>query len=98
MMRLDEALATLDEGQLPSGSAVITVDDTFESFWADAWPLLSRFGYPVTTYVTTNDRIKSCSGVSPGCSLHALENVGCGSGRLVRWRRAQWRLPTRGGC
>ncbi len=39
---------------LPQRCAVITVDDAYRSFLTDGWPLLKRYGYPVTLFVSTD--------------------------------------------
>ena len=39
---------------LPERCAVITVDDAYRSFLTVAWPLLKRYGFPATLFVSTD--------------------------------------------
>ena len=48
-----EALERLSAGTLPAGATVITIDDGFYSTLRYAVPLLRRFCFPATVYVTT---------------------------------------------
>jgi peptidoglycan/xylan/chitin deacetylase (PgdA/CDA1 family) len=48
-----EALERLSAGTLPAGATVITIDDGFYSTLRCAVPLLRRFSFPATVYVTT---------------------------------------------
>jgi peptidoglycan/xylan/chitin deacetylase (PgdA/CDA1 family) len=41
------------ETRLPPGSVMITFDDAYEDFKANAWPVLRRTGTPVTLFVPT---------------------------------------------
>ncbi len=55
VLPLGEVVRRLSGGQsLPDRCAVITVDDAFESFLTDAMPLLRRYGYPSTLFVSTD--------------------------------------------
>ncbi len=42
------------EKDVPTRSAVITIDDGYVSGYSEAWPILKKFGYPVTMFVYTN--------------------------------------------
>jgi peptidoglycan/xylan/chitin deacetylase (PgdA/CDA1 family) len=53
VLLLDEAVDRLRQGTLPPWATVITIDDGFYSTYRQAWPLLKRFGFPATLYVTT---------------------------------------------
>ena len=53
VLPLDEAVRRLDDGTLPPGAVVITVDDGFYETLTVAAPLLKKYGYPATVYVPT---------------------------------------------
>jgi peptidoglycan/xylan/chitin deacetylase (PgdA/CDA1 family) len=53
VLALREALQRLEAGQLPPRSLVITFDDGGYDFYAAAFPVIRRFGVPVTVYQTT---------------------------------------------
>jgi peptidoglycan/xylan/chitin deacetylase (PgdA/CDA1 family) len=42
------------EKSIPAKSAVITIDDGYDSGYQVAWPILKEFGYPFTMFVYTN--------------------------------------------
>lgn len=50
---LDQAVAQLYQGALPDDTVVITVDDGFYSTHGLAVPLLRKYGFPATVYVTS---------------------------------------------
>ncbi len=55
VLNLGQIVARLQAGEsLPPRCAVITVDDAYQSFLSDGWPLLKRYGFPVTLFVTTD--------------------------------------------
>lgn len=70
VLRLDDALERLDRGTLPPRATVITIDDGFYGTYQVAWPLLQRFGFPATIYVTSYYCVKG----SPVFSL-AIEYI-----------------------
>lgn len=49
----DLAAARRGEGEVPTGAVVITFDDGFSDFMENAVPLLGRYGFTSTLYVTT---------------------------------------------
>lgn len=53
VLPLDEALERLRAGTLPENSVCLTLDDGFHSVKTVGAPLLGRYGYPSTLYVTT---------------------------------------------
>jgi peptidoglycan/xylan/chitin deacetylase (PgdA/CDA1 family) len=53
VLSLDEAVTHLQEGTLPPQSVVITFDDGYFNFYKYAYPILKRFNYPATVYLTT---------------------------------------------
>jgi peptidoglycan/xylan/chitin deacetylase (PgdA/CDA1 family) len=53
VLPLSFALEALDKGTLPRLATVITIDDGFHSVYSLAVPLLRRFQYPATVYVTS---------------------------------------------
>lgn len=42
------------EKSIPAKSAVITIDDGYESGYSVAWPILKKFGYPWTAFIYIN--------------------------------------------
>lgn len=53
VLPLDEAVERMYAGTLPRDAVVITIDDGFCSVHEKAAPLLERYGFPATVYVTT---------------------------------------------
>ena len=58
VIELDRALNLLEHGNLPPSSIVITIDDGFYSTYECAYPLLKKFSFPATIYITTYYAIK----------------------------------------
>jgi hypothetical protein len=55
VLPLSEALSALRERRpLPERSLAITIDETHESVFLEAWPRLKRAGLPATLFVATN--------------------------------------------
>jgi peptidoglycan/xylan/chitin deacetylase (PgdA/CDA1 family) len=53
VMGLEEALDLLARDAVPPRAVVITIDDGFDSVYSAARPVLERYGFPATVYVTT---------------------------------------------
>ena len=53
VIALDQGVAALKRGGLPRDAVVITMDDGFVGVRIRALPVLRKFGYPATVYVTT---------------------------------------------
>ena len=53
---LEAVVACLEQGRpLPRRTTVITFDDGYEETCTVAWPLLKRFGFPATVFVTPGE-------------------------------------------
>ena len=56
VLSLDEAVAALEPGgSHPRRSTVITFDDGYAETHTVAWPMLKRFGFPATVFVTPGE-------------------------------------------
>ena len=56
MLDLGAIAQAIEQGApLPRRSAVITFDDGYEETCTIAWPLLKRFGFPATVFVTADE-------------------------------------------
>lgn len=53
LLRLDELVKGLQDGQLPHRSIVVTFDDGYANNLTDAVPLLEKYDVPATIFVTT---------------------------------------------
>ena len=53
ILGLESALKAMRQGSLPECATVITIDDGFHSTFQRASPLLAKFDFPATVYVTT---------------------------------------------
>lgn len=53
VITLDEAVLGLKKNALPRGATVITIDDGWYGSYSSMAPLLQRFGFPATIYVSS---------------------------------------------
>jgi peptidoglycan/xylan/chitin deacetylase (PgdA/CDA1 family) len=53
VLSLAEGLSRVEAGELPSRSVAITFDDGGYDFYVKAFPIIKKYGYPVTVYQTT---------------------------------------------
>lgn len=53
VLSLNEAIDKLYSGKLPKRAVTITFDDGFANFHANALPILKKYGYPATVYLST---------------------------------------------
>jgi peptidoglycan/xylan/chitin deacetylase (PgdA/CDA1 family) len=58
VLPLEQALNLLKDGSLPPCATVITIDDGFYSVYRVAFPLLQKFRFPATLYVTSYYSLK----------------------------------------
>ena len=55
VLPLGEIVRRLRRGEaLPQRCAALTVDDAFKTFWTGAMPLLRKYGFPITLFVSTD--------------------------------------------
>jgi peptidoglycan/xylan/chitin deacetylase (PgdA/CDA1 family) len=60
LLSMDEVQTRMTSGEpFPRGAMAVTVDDGYRDF-ADAWPVFSRHGIPVTVYLTTSFVDRQC--------------------------------------
>lgn len=48
-----DAVQKIEEGFIPEKSVVITIDDGYESFYDNAFPILRKYGFSATLFVNT---------------------------------------------
>lgn len=53
VLPLEKALELLRQGRLPPRSVVLTFDDGFYDFYEKAFPLLKKYQFPATVYMST---------------------------------------------
>jgi peptidoglycan/xylan/chitin deacetylase (PgdA/CDA1 family) len=53
VLPLNEGLARVKDGTLPSRAVALTIDDGDSSFYLRIWPMLRALGFPATLYWTT---------------------------------------------
>ena len=53
VLTLSEAMSSLNSQSRAAKVAVISIDDAYNSFYANGWPLLKKYGFPATLYVNT---------------------------------------------
>ena len=54
VLTLGEAVTKWKDGKaLPDKAAILTVDDSYLSFYENGWPLLKKYGFPATIFVQT---------------------------------------------
>src|SRR5690606_20663720 len=51
---LDQVVAGMQQGRLPSNAVAITIDDCYTDFYTHAWPLLKKYDIPATLYAVTD--------------------------------------------
>jgi peptidoglycan/xylan/chitin deacetylase (PgdA/CDA1 family) len=68
VLPLGEALDRLAIGDLPPLSVVLTFDDGYHDFVAQAWPLLGDYGYAATVYLPTANCGRNAPVFGPACS------------------------------
>jgi peptidoglycan/xylan/chitin deacetylase (PgdA/CDA1 family) len=53
LMTISDVARRIRADSLPENSAAITVDDCYEDFYLHAWPVLKKYGVPVTLYAVS---------------------------------------------
>lgn len=54
IVSMNDLVNFFDNGlKIPAKSVLITFDDGYEDFFTDAYPILQKFGYPATVFVST---------------------------------------------
>lgn len=53
VLSLQDGLSRLRTGSLPPRSVVITFDDGWANFYTEAFPILRKYNFPATVYLTT---------------------------------------------
>ena len=81
VLALDDAVDRLYRGDLPPRSVVLTFDDGTYDFYAQAFPIIEAFGYPVTVYFTTYYAEFN----RPVYDAMAAYLLWKGRGRVLRW-------------
>jgi len=69
------------ENNIPARSAIITIDDGYNSAYDVAWPILKKFGYPFTLFIYTDyvkGGPKSGGGSLTWAQLEEMRDAGVG--------------------
>ncbi len=77
VMALDAVIAALRSGaDLPDRTVAITIDDAYESAYAEAAPLLKARGFPYTVFVTTDSVDEGRAGYMTWDQIRTLADAG----------------------